>query len=229
MTNNQATTQSKANNQSLDWIKIPKSDAADQEWQSFFTSIGRPETFDGYQINPLQESFYDQHLLQIFKQAAHKAGLTPKQASILHDEMVGALKQKMMSYHQNANQQKVNTIHQLKNRWGSNYDKNIHDAQKGAKYFGLSEQIMQLLEQQVGSENMLEGLKRIGNLVGEDTKLMEVHPNPSATSASEAKQKRVALTRDENFLNELFDKMHPNHQSAVEELNRLNQIIAGEK
>ncbi len=230
MANNPKTiVQSKPKEQSLNWVKIPKNDADDQEWQTFFTSLGRPQTFDDYQISPVQESFYDQNLLQIFKQAAHKAGLTSKQASILHDEMVSALKERMMFYHQNIHQEKENIIHQLKSKWGSDYDKNLHEAQKGAKYFGLSEQAIQQLESQIGSEHMLEGLKRIGGLVSEDAKLMEVYPNPSTISASEATQKRAALTRDENFLNELFDKMHPNHKAAVEELDRLNQIIAGEK
>lgn len=215
--------------QSPSLVQIPKDDASDQEWQTFFTNIGRPQTFDEYHIAPSQESFYDQSLLQFFKQAAHKAGLTPKQASILHDEMVGALRQKMNVYRQSTDQQKANIIQQLKSKWGPDYNKNIYDAQKGAKYFGLPEQIMQLLESQMGGEHVLEGLKRIGSLISEDTTLMEVYPNPNSISASDAKQKRAALTRDENFLKELFDKMHPNHQAAVDELDKLNQIISSEK
>lgn len=225
--NPQIQPQDSAQDASVDnsWIRLPKADADDGQWQEFFTQL-RPQTSGEYPITPQQDDFYDQELLDAFKQAAHKAGLSAKQASILHDEMLRILHEKMSAMGQMQRQQTAQVASQLKSKWGADFHKNMDAAKKGAQYMGLPEEALQALENHIGGTALLEGLSRIGLLLGEDTQLRNMPSSTGAMSVDEARRKRAQLTHDENFAKELFDKTHPNHQMAVAELQRLNEIIA---
>lgn len=80
--------------------QIPGEGATDQEWDEFFGKIGKPESFDKYQLTDpeLPEGFA---LPEDFKPKAqkimHEAGLTQKQADVLYQkflqEEIGAASQ----------------------------------------------------------------------------------------------------------------------------------------
>lgn len=71
----------------------PGENAGEDEWSAFYSKLGRPEKADGYQFK-LPETVpadtpYDAKSAEAFKSWAHKAGLTPSQAQVLHDEYLG--------------------------------------------------------------------------------------------------------------------------------------------
>jgi hypothetical protein len=71
-------------------IVVPKDDAGPEDWHKFFGKIGRPETADAYELkrpaNVPENLPYDAKRADQFKVWAHEAGLTPKQAAIVHDK-----------------------------------------------------------------------------------------------------------------------------------------------
>ncbi|MDJ0513021.1 MAG: hypothetical protein QNJ62_06225 [Methyloceanibacter sp.] len=69
--------------------RIPGENATDEEWGTFYDKLGRPEKADGYEFampENLPENLpYNEELATGFKNTAHEAGLTPKQAQAVHD------------------------------------------------------------------------------------------------------------------------------------------------
>lgn len=67
----------------------PAPEAEAKEWDAFYAKLGRPEKPDGYEFKlpeGLPENLpYDAEKAAQYKQWSHQAGLTPKQAQIVHD------------------------------------------------------------------------------------------------------------------------------------------------
>lgn len=70
-------------------VKRPADDAAPEEWDKFYSKVGRPDKPDAYELkrpDGLPSDLpYDEALAGSFKTWAHKAGLNGKQAQSLHD------------------------------------------------------------------------------------------------------------------------------------------------
>jgi hypothetical protein len=70
----------------------PDHDAGQDEWNDFYSKMGRPEAPGEYNL-PMPEGTpenipYDRDFADKFKNWAHEAGLSPKQAQTLHDQYV---------------------------------------------------------------------------------------------------------------------------------------------
>jgi len=70
-------------------IAMPGDDAAADDWDKFWSRLGRPESAEQYDLKVpenLPETLpYDEDLAKGFKSKAHELGLTQKQAAALHD------------------------------------------------------------------------------------------------------------------------------------------------
>ena len=70
-------------------LTLPGKDAKPEDWDKFYSRVGRPEKADGYEFKRpegLPEDLpYDDALAGKAKEWAHKAGLTPAQAQTMHD------------------------------------------------------------------------------------------------------------------------------------------------
>lgn len=214
-------------NNQQNWVQIPTQQASQEDWARFFNALGRPKEVSGYQFNASPDAFYDATLAEHFKTLAHQAGLTPQQATILHDGMVQILNQKAQEQQNSAQTQKQSIMQNIKQKWGANYADKLKKAQNAARYFAFKDAEINDLENIIGSEAVLDGLLRIGEGMAQDTALMDIQPQTTMLSADSAKQKRAELSRDASFLEALMDKAHPGHGAALNEINRLNQIITG--
>lgn len=214
-------------NNQQNWVQIPSKQASQDDWARFFNALGRPKEVAGYTLNASGDGFYDANLAEHFKQLAFKAGLNTEQATILHDGMVQILQQKVQEQQKTALAQKETIIQNMQQKWGANYADKLKKAQNAARYFAFKDNEVNQLEHIIGSEAVLEGLLRIGEGMAQDTALMDMQPQTAMLSAESAKQKRAELSRDASFLEALMDKAHPGHAAALNEINRLNQIITG--
>lgn len=70
-------------------VTVPKADATAEEWSAFYAKVGRPDDAGKYEFQvPEGATHYNQDTTDKFRVWAHKAGLTPAQAKIIHDEFV---------------------------------------------------------------------------------------------------------------------------------------------
>ncbi len=70
-------------------VQLPGEDAKPEDWAKVYDRLGRPKSADGYEFKLPDglpaELPYDADFAKAFKAEAHKAGLTPKQATAAHD------------------------------------------------------------------------------------------------------------------------------------------------
>lgn len=75
-------------------VQVPDADASKEDWDKFYTKLGRPEAADKYEFqvpDSLPDNLpYDEESAKAFKGVAHELGLTPAQASKIHDWYVAA-------------------------------------------------------------------------------------------------------------------------------------------
>lgn len=70
-------------------LVLPGDDASQDDWAAFYDRLGRPEKPEGYEFR-LPEGIpedmpYDDTLKAQFQAWSHQAGLTPRQAAMMHD------------------------------------------------------------------------------------------------------------------------------------------------
>lgn len=73
-------------------VAVPGDDAEAEDWEKFYSKIGRPEAADKYEFAPpekMPETVpYNEDLAKSFKDEAFNVGLTAKQAAEMHDWFV---------------------------------------------------------------------------------------------------------------------------------------------
>ena len=73
-------------------LTLPSDDAKPEDWNAFYAKLGRPEKPEAYEFKlpaGLPENFpYDGKNAIEFKNWAHEAGLSPRQAQTVHDKFV---------------------------------------------------------------------------------------------------------------------------------------------
>ena len=129
-------------------VRVPGDDASEEEVARWKKSIGVPETPDGYRFSlPADlpaEMPYNQALADNYKGFAHKIGLTPKQASEMHNWFARQTANDMQSMTEGKRQTAVSVTQTLeKEGWGpaggAQYRANLEYANQGLKLLGGDE------------------------------------------------------------------------------------------
>ena len=154
-----------------DKVVVPGANAKPEDWDKVYAKLGRPEKPDGYGLKPLEgmpEGLYDQKSAAWFASVAHKAGLNPSQARLLHDEFA-----KLQVEGHNA---KINAVRQageqgeaaLRSEWGPDYDVRVQTAQRAAKAIGIDAPTLDKIETALGYAGLMKFFAGVGAKMGED-------------------------------------------------------------
>lgn len=145
---------------------VPADDDA-EGWNKFYNELGRPETPDGYKFDLPEE--YNPELVKFYQDAAHKHGLTKKQADgflMAYMDFENTVREEM------AKQQDVKVMaaqQELKQEWGAKYEENLNLALRGAKTLGLEQTEILALENAMGQTKFAKVFQQIGRaLCAED-------------------------------------------------------------
>lgn len=159
-------------------VRVPSDDASSEDWDSFFTSVGRPADPDGYGIQG------DDDLMKDFRSIAHSSGLSTRQAKGLLAWYQESTKQQSEAFNQRQKESYQEVQKQLKDEWGNDYDKNLKFIERFGKKYGGPEVKAALQNPLIGNNPVLIRLfaKAGKDLVGET--LVEGSPaNPKADDA----------------------------------------------
>ena len=145
---------------------IPEADDA-EAWSKFYNELGRPETADGYKFDLPDE--YNPELVKFYQDAAHKAGLTKRQADAFLTDYLDFEHAAREEYaKQNASRVDMATA-ELKREWGAKFDENLNVALRGANALGLSQDERIALEESMGQAKAARLFERVGRaLCSED-------------------------------------------------------------
>jgi len=208
-----------------DKIPIPNKHATDEDWNEVFKRLGAPENPEDYKYN-LKDQELDNQQVSEFNKAAHKLGLLPKQAEGLikfYNEMNANM---ATSQEDAAAQAQLTTETELKKEFGPQFNKRLDQAKK-------------LAVNSLGSDFLENTYLKDGSRLGDNIKVIkafsELAEKLSEDEIIKGDGSDYMTAKDiEKEINELtqegsayWNKTHPNHQKAVQEVLKLRELLNG--
>jgi hypothetical protein len=100
-------------------LPLPGADASEADWDSFYNSIGRPETADKYAAREkVSELQIDERFAKGAFEAFHKAGLNDAQATALTEFYAAPQRAELAA----KDARTEATVRVLRNQWGRDFD-----------------------------------------------------------------------------------------------------------
>lgn len=200
----------------------PKDGAPEGELQAFRDKLrklnGVPENADGYDLKlpgdvPEALGFNDE-AVKVYREKAHKLGLTPTQANDLFTDMLAG----QTALLDRVSLEKRNRISEaeaaLKEEWGSTYDYRKEVAQRLVANFA-DEKDRNNLEKFGNDPAFVRMVYNMGKEFQEDSLLNSGLPGKKGQSAEEMRSEGMKLMNSEAFRN----PAHPDHATTVAKVN----------
>ena len=202
-----------------DKIPVPNKHATEDDWNAVYKKLGRPETADGYKFNLPEDQKVDENGLKVFADQAHKLGLLPNQAEGMvkfYNEMQANQTKEQDSTALAARQKAVD---ELQTEWGQAYKQKVDQA---------NNVVASVFPPGFMSTNLADGTKLgdhpavikafadLASKMGED-KIVQAE-GPTYLTPKQIDKEIATLQAPGSAY---WDKNHPNHKIAVEEVQSL--------
>lgn len=209
-------------------VIVPGKDAKPEEWDAYYTALGRPKTADEYQMSTVKmpEGFpeMDKNSIAEFRKTAHSLGMTPQQVDGLWKWYAGSNAtafQKMQEAQVNGMKE---TEANLRKELGDKYDAQLELAKKtGAYAFG--DQFKAFAQKHGNDPAVIKALAKLGEQLGEDT-LNSGQAHGLAKTPEEAQAEIDRIMADQKHA---YHVDGPEHAAAVEHVSKLYEIVYGGK
>lgn len=150
-------------------VAMPKADAKPEDWDAFYTRLGRPESPDKYELKRPESPAggkWDENLEKEFKIVSHASGLQPRQAQSLLDWFNKTQSEHVANYTKSMEE----GVGKLKTEWGAKFDERVSVASRAVKELGGDELKTMLEETGLGNNPILiKVFAKIGESMAEST------------------------------------------------------------
>jgi len=202
-------------------IVIPDQHGSEEDWQKVYKKLGLPETLEEYELEIDHGGKLDEGFLTKFKEAAHKNGILPKQASAVMDWYLEQYKGISETNADEAVKEREEGFKKLDMEWGDSYRKNMVAAELALKDFS-SDDVADYAQQKGWTQDPM--FIKLLAAVGNSTKEAELtgklpRGDMEAKSPEEARQEITDIQSD--LGHPYYDVKHPNHKSAVASMENL--------
>ncbi len=220
-----------------DRIALPAPDAAADKWEAFYDRVGRPDTPDGYDLAPpddLPEGFsYSDEAADRFREWAHAAGLTPRQASQLHGAFVENVADTLHTLEAADAAAVAEADRAVREAWGGDYDRNLALAGRALDALGgaaladsLTAAGLMDADGAVKDPVIAFAFAEAGKMLGEE--IVGGDGGTALPSAEAARRELETLKADGAHVAALTDESHPGHRAALEKRSRLFRLAYGD-
>lgn len=204
-----------------DKIPVPNKFATEEDWNKVYEKLGRPKSADEYKFNLPEDKTVDEAALKSFAEQAHKLGLLPGQADGVvkfYNDMIGA---ELAEANTIAEAARNKATTELKTEWGQAFDQKIAAAnQVVASVFPQGFMSMNMEDGTKLGDNpaVIKAFAMLAERMGED-KIVQ-SDGPMMQTPKQIDKEINNLTAPGSAY---WDKNHPNHQTAVEEVLALRE------
>lgn len=211
-------------------IKLPDDLNDSEAMKSVYKRLGVPdEVGDSYSIGDVPEGVQvNEAFASNVAKAAHAAGISPAQYKTVYGEMVKAAAAEQTEAAEAAKLAGEAELAGLKKEWGAVYPEREALAQRAAKAFGASEDLLAQIEGKEKSAGLIKLFANIGAKIGEDkfvetdSSSREFGKTPEQYRADRDALKSELMTDPERRTKYLEGK-----GADFEKMKRLDKIIAG--
>ena len=209
-------------------ISLPDDKATDEEWSSFYSSVGRPEKSAAYQFGErpaLPEGLeYDEAFENNFRDLSYKAGLSSTQAKAIYDGYHDYISKKSELEGQSQTAQTDEWVTSLKKEFGKAYDERIDLATRAVHAYGDDGLKKWLDDTGMGNNPMFVKLfAKVGEGVAEG-KSDTASARAFTMTPDQAKQEIARYNRDGEFMKAYSSGDHTGHQAALDKMNSLYKL-----
>jgi hypothetical protein len=204
-----------------DKIPVPNKFATEKDWDAVYQKLGRPEDATGYKYDLPEDQNLDAEALNSFSDQAHKLGLLPGQANGVVKFYNDAMSKIQQNQDSVAVAARENSTKELKQEWGQAYDQKINQASNLAQTVGASALFDTNLADgtKLGDHPvMIKAFADLAAKMGEDS--ITQSSGPIYQTPAQIEKEIGNLTQAGSAY---WDKHHPNHGAAVEEVLALRK------
>lgn len=198
------------------YLVIPEAEDA-VGWDNVYKELGRPETYEKYELGYEGDVEISDELVGQFKQFAHGLGLTQRQFDDVVKFQLDVVTAQTEAYENQAIADKETNIQALKQKWGeTNYEVKV----KGARIIADSLGIYNVLEAKglASDPDIINMLDTIASRTSED-----VITSQTPRVIQKTPQERLNEIKQSDEFNQKF---HVDHKRVMAEYMDLNQQIA---
>ena len=204
----------------LDKIPVPNKHATDEDWKAVFSKLGSPETADGYKYSLPEGHAVPEDTLKSFSEEAVKLGLLPNQADGIMKYYNDIVNQGVNDQTIKADAARAASEQELRKEFGSTYEnritgaKNLATATLGADFLNTT---MLSDGSKLGDNiHVVKAFAQLSEKLSEDD--IVKGDTPSYLSTNEINKQIASLQQPGSAY---WDKKHPGHTLAVEEVSAL--------
>ena len=204
-----------------DKIPVPNKFATEKDWDAVYQKLGRPEDATGYKYDLPEDQNLDAEALNSFSDQAHKLGLLPGQANGVVKFYNDAMSKIQQNQDSVAVAARENSTKELKQEWGQAYEQKINQASNLAQTVGASALFDTNLADgtKLGDHPvMIKAFAELAAKMGEDS--ITQSSGPIYQTPAQIEKEIGQLTQVGSAY---WDKHHPNHGAAVEEVLALRE------
>lgn len=210
-------------------VPVPADDDDEEGWERWY-AVTRPESEDAYEFSAGETDLpqgmqYDTELEQSFKNTAYAAGLSRKQAQVLHEKFFKLQTERFDQYQKMREQERNRLQHDLQREHGARYNEVKDHAKTVMGKYSDPDFVQWLDESGLGDDpRMIRFMDRVGRDLRGDTRLVGRPQNQG-----EPEDIRAALSAyEEKNHKALFDREHPRHKEAVAGRAKLFEALYGD-
>lgn len=213
-----------------DALIAPKADAKPEEWDAFYTKLGRPESPDKYDLKIPEGTPVDENLLKVGKGIFHKLGATPARAQEAFNEWQNFVVESNKAQLEAENTQNGTELAALEKTWGGALEEKkaagLRVVQSLWPDAAEAEKKMDAIQRNIGAAPLVELLALIGSKSAEGTFKGAGNNNsdpnhPDSMTGEQATARIAVLNSDPAFQSKFTNKNDPGHKEAVNLMERL--------
>lgn len=208
-------------------VRLPTDQDDPNQWDNVYTKLGRPNEAKEYNFNVPDGA--DQTFVDKSKEWMHKAGLNNKQASQLAEQYASFEQEKVAAYQAQVQNYQSQTMDQLKQVWGNEYDTKVRLVDQTVEEFGFSDEMLTAIRDSGHGAEFMRKMEAVAMRSGE-ARYVEGDERASqgfGVTPEAAKAQLEALTMDSDWLAAFMDRNHPAHRAAVDKKSRLVKVAYG--
>ena len=204
----------------LDKIPVPNKHATDEDWKEVYKRLGSPETADAYTYSLPEDHAVPEDTLKSFSEEAVKLGLLPNQADGIMKYYNEVINQGVNDQTIKAEEARKVSEQELRKEFGSTFDnritgaKNLATATLGADFLNTT---MLADGSKLGDNpQIVKAFANLSEKLSEDDIVKGDTPDYMTTNDI---IKQIATLQQQGSA--YWDKKHPGHLGAVEEVAAL--------
>lgn len=217
-------------NSSGNKVAVPTDASTPEEWDAFYSKLGRPESADKYEFTVPDDAkeVATEEAMKEFRATAFKNGLNGKQVKALTDYYFKSVKSATDLVQQQSQQRIEASERDLEKEWGpkggAKWKENLALADRGAALVGLTPQILQATPELANNPHFIRAMAKVAMTTKEGGT-----PNPGSGGGGgfggDVRAQIKAIMDDAKH--PYWIKDHPGHAAAVEQMAALHARAAG--